>query len=202
VLTTRYQDALDRSFRPIGRWLGRLGVTPAMLTLASPLLLSLVCLWFYRTRNVLLFALAIVALGMLDALDGAVARATGRVSRFGAYLDAVCDRYFEVIAVFTVAAVTGYWALSMTALSGSLLISYAKARAAMETAVSNKQWPDLMERAERSAVFVAGMLAGAYLPWYPGGRDLFWWTLLILSVLNHATVVQRALRARALIGAK
>ena len=75
-------------------------------------------------------------------------------------------------------------------------MSYAKARAAMEVAVSNLEWPDLMERAERSLLFGAGLVAGALVPWRPLGHDLFWWTLVLLALLTHLTVLQRALRAR------
>jgi CDP-diacylglycerol--glycerol-3-phosphate 3-phosphatidyltransferase/archaetidylinositol phosphate synthase len=90
----------------------------------------------------------------------------------------------------------------MAVLVGSLLVSYAKARAAMEVSVSNQEWPDLMERAERGTLFLGGLLAGRLIPWEPFGRDLFWWTLVLLTVLVHLTVVQRVLRARRLIRAR
>ena len=69
----------------------------------------------------------------------------------------------------------------------------------MEVRVSNMEWPDLMERAERDALFLIGLAASAVIPWRPLGRDLFWWTLLLLAVLTHLTVIQRVLRARRLI---
>jgi phosphatidylglycerophosphate synthase len=137
--------------------------------------------------------------GGLDVLDGAVARASGRVTKFGAYLDAICDRYVDAMVVLAAARVTGYWTLSLITLAGTLLVSYAKARAAMEVAVSNLEWPDLMERGERSAMFLGGLLASVLIPWQPLGRDLFWWTLLLLAILTHLTVAQRVLRARKLI---
>jgi len=84
-------------------------------------------------------------------------------------------------------------------LAGALLVSYAKARAAMEVAVANTEWPDLMERAERGVVFLVGLAAGALVRWYPLGHDLFWWTLVLLALLIHLTVAQRVLRARRLI---
>ncbi|MBI3324597.1 MAG: CDP-alcohol phosphatidyltransferase family protein [Candidatus Omnitrophica bacterium] len=136
---------------------------------------------------------------LLDAVDGAVARAGGRSTKFGSYLDAVCDRYAEAMVVVAVAEVTGYWVLSTLMVIGALLVSYAKARAAMEVSVSNLEWPDLMERTERDVLYIAGLAASQLVPWKPAGRDLFWWTLLILVVLIHATVVQRMLRAKRLI---
>lgn len=199
MLTTRYKSLLNARLEPFAARLARLGVAPSALTLAGPVLTGLVCLWFVQRRAVVPFCLAMAAVGCLDGLDGAVARAGGRVTRFGAYLDAVCDRYVDVMVVLAAAYVTGYWALSLAALSGALLVSYAKARAAMEVPVSNLEWPDLMERTERSVLFGAGLVAGAVLPWRPLGHDLFWWTLILLAVLTHGTVLQRILRARRFI---
>ena len=199
MVTSRYRPFLHQLIEPIAASLSRAGVSPSLLTLLGPPLGSLVCVVFLSTRAVLPFCAAITAVGCLDWLDGAVARASGRVTKFGAYLDAVCDRYVEAIVVLAVAHVSGYWALSMVVLVGALLVSYAKARAAMEVVVSNEEWPDLMERTERDALFIIGLAASAVVPWRPLGRDLFWWTLAILAVLVHGTVVQRVLRARRLI---
>jgi len=196
MLRSRYQQAIHRGLEPLAGAIARCGVSPNALTLAGPLLTSIACAWFLRTEAVVPFCLAIAAIGLLDVVDGAVARVSGRVTRFGAYLDALCDRYVEVLVVCAAAAVTGYWALSLLVLAGSLLVSYTKARAAMEVPISNAEWPDLMERMERSAVFLAGLAASALLPWWPFGRDLFWWTLAVLAVLTHLTVLQRVLRAR------
>lgn len=196
MLTTRYKSVLNRWLEPLAAPLARAGVPPSAITLAGPLLTSLACLWFVRVRAVVPFCLVMAVIICLDGLDGAVARAGGRVTKVGAYLDALCDRYVEVMVVLAVAHVTGYWVLSLAVLSGALLVSYAKARAAMEVAVSNLEWPDLMERAERSLLFVAGLAAGAAVPWRPLGHDLFWWTLVLLALLTHLTVLQRALRAR------
>jgi phosphatidylglycerophosphate synthase len=140
-----------------------------------------------------------LAIGCLDALDGSLARVSGRVTKFGAYLDAVCDRYVEAAVAGAVAYVTGHWLLIGVVLVGSLLVSYTKARAAMEVKVLNDEWPDLMERTERNVLFIVGLAAGSLIPWRPMGHDIFWWTLVLLSVLIHLTVVQRILRARRFI---
>ena len=199
MLTSRYKEAFNRWIEPLAGALARAGLSPTAVTLAGVLLGSLVCLWFVRSRAVLPFCAAITLAGCLDGLDGALARASGRVTKFGGYLDAVCDRYFEAVVAVSVAIVTGYWVLISAVLVGSLLVSYTKARAAMEVPVSNLEWPDLMERVERSAVFVAGLAASALVPWRPLNHDLFWWTLLALSILTHTTVGQRVLRAKRLI---
>jgi len=190
---------MSRVIGPLARAVARTGVSPTTLTLAGPCLTLLICVWFIQTQRVLLFCLLMVGVGCLDWLDGAVARASGRVTKLGAYLDAVCDRYVEAIVMLAAAVVTGYWVMSMAVLAGALLVSYAKARAAMEVPVVNQEWPDLMERTERSLLFGAGLVAGELVPWRPLDRDLFWWTLALLAVLLHATVLQRVLRARRII---
>ena len=201
-MTTFYKPAFNRAVEPLARAIARAGVPPTAITLAAPLLTALVCWWFVQTRAVVPFCLLMGAVGALDALDGAVARAGQRVTRLGAYLDAMCDRYVDAMVAVAAARVTGYWLLCMTVLVGALLVSYAKARAAMEVPVSNQEWPDLMERTERGVLFLIGLAAGRLAPWQPLNRDLFWWTLVLLAVLVHLTVLQRVLRARGFIQAR
>lgn len=172
------------------------------MSLLGVALVAASCVYLLRTRNLLVFCALAGGATLFDALDGAIARAGGRVTEFGAYLDAMCDRYGEVLIVLAVASVTGYWTLSMAVLAGSLLVSYAKARAAMEVSVSNLEWPDLMERTERGAIFLIGLALSQLTAWRPLGRDVFWWTLAVLAALIHATVVQRMLRARRLIAGR
>ena len=179
--------------------MARRGVTPSTITLVTPLLALVVCFFLLRTQAIVPFCVAMLLIGALDGLDGAVARASGRVTKMGAYLDAMCDRAVEVIAAMAVAAVTGYWGWIMLLLAGSLLVSYAKARAAMEIPISNLEWPDLMERTERGVLFLLSLALSAFIPWRPLGHDLFWWMLIPLTLLTHVTVVQRVLRARRLI---
>ena len=199
MLATRYKQAIDRAVHPMALRLARSGISPSAITLAIPMLGLLVCWWFVRTRAVVPFCVLIVLVGSLDGLDGAVARAGGRVTKFGAYLDAMCDRYFESSVVLAVALVTGYWFWSIVVLAGSLMVSYAKARTAIEVSVSNTEWPDLMERTERGVLYLAGLAAADRLSWKPIGRDLFWWTLVVVAILTHLTVIQRVLRARRFI---
>ena len=168
---------------------------PSAITLVGPALTLAICLWFVHTAAILPFCLLMALVGGLDVLDGAVARVSGRVTKFGGYLDAICDRYVDAMVVGAAAVVTGYWTLSLITLAGTLLVSYAKARAAMEVPVSNLEWPDLMERGERSALFLLGLAGSELAPWRLLERDLFWWTLLLLAVLTHLTVVQRIFRA-------
>lgn len=194
-MLTRHKALTNQLLQPIAQVFVRLGIAPSVITIGCPLLMAIACWSYVRTRNTAAFCLAALLIGLLDGVDGVVARATRTATAFGGYLDALCDRYVDAMVAITAAYVTGHWVLSMLVLSGSLLISYAKARAAMEVAISNQEWPDLMERAERGILFLAGLAASSLVPWQPLGKDLFWWTLVVLSVLVHATVVQRMIRA-------
>lgn len=199
MLTSRYKSFFNRAIEPLARALAATGISPNALTLATPLLSLIVCWWFLRTRAILPFCVMITAVACLDWVDGAVARLSGRASRFGGYLDAMVDRYVDVIISVTIAIASGYWLWSMLSVSGSLLVSYSKARAAMEAPMSNLEWPDLMERSERGIVLLLGLLAWELLPWRPFGHDGLWWALVLLAGLTHLTVLQRILRARGLI---
>ena len=195
MLTTQFKPRINQLLRPLAQVFVRMGIHPSFITVGCPVLMAIVCWRFIQTKAVGPFCVAALAVGALDGLDGAVAREGGNASAFGAYLDALCDRYVDALVAITVARVTGYWMLSMLVLVGGFLVSYAKARAAMEVTVSNTEWPDLMERAERGIIFIAGLAAGAFIPVRPMGHDLFWWTLVVLLVLVHLTVIQRMRRA-------
>jgi len=178
-------------------------VTPDLLTILGLAGTMASCAYYLlANRNTLLFCGLVLAWGLCDALDGAVARLSGQTSRWGSYLDAMTDRMGEAAVALTAAWVTGYWLLISLVLVGSLLISYAKARAAMEVPIANTAWPDLMERPERGLIFLAGLAASVLWPARWRGHDLFWWTLVGLAVATQATVAQRMWRARQFIMAR
>ena len=138
---------------------------------------------------------AIAALGgLFDLADGVVARAQGRATRFGALLDATLDRLADIALLFGLAlhyASTGeaLWAWTAgVALAGSVLTSYAKARAEM--------WlrdfrGGVLERAERMLLLIAGGLFG-----------LMPLALAVVAVGSVATAAQRIIIAWRRLGAE
>jgi len=123
--------------------------------------------------------------GPLDAVDGLLARKTNQASTFGAFLDSTLDRYAE-IALFL--GLTYYFLkqgsflgviLSFLTLTGSLMVSYARARAE-GLGLSCKV--GLFTRFERLLVLTVGLLTGFVIP-----------VLAILSLLTHYTALQRIL---------
>jgi phosphatidylglycerophosphate synthase len=121
--------------------------------------------------------------GFFDMLDGTVARATGRVTQFGAFLDSVLDRYSDAFLFLSIAwylaaqgSHTGSF-LSIGSMVGALLISYTRARA---EGIGQSCHTGVMERPERLILLVFGTLTGWLVP-----------VLWIMLVLTHITVLQR-----------
>ena len=176
--------------------LGRLGLTPNALTIGGSLLMASVGLlaaqgWFALAGTCLwLFSLT-------DTLDGALARATDRVTPFGAFLDSVCDRYAEA-GVF-LGLVWWYQSvgnglgtgLAYVAIVGSLMVSYARARAeGIGLEAADVGW---FQRPERIVLLGLGLLAAQFVP------ETLLLVLAALAILTNLTVIQRVIHvARAL----
>jgi len=195
VLTSK-KDFFNRAFSGIGKALARLPIHPNVLTLLGLSLGVACCVYLLISRDLLVFSVLVLLAGLFDMLDGAMARASGKSSKFGSYLDAMTDRYFEVLVVISVAYVTGYWVLSSLLILGAYSVSYAKARAAMEIPIQNNEWPDFLERVERDIAFIASLFISQLFPIQILGHTIFWWTLVLLVLGTQFTVVQRILRAR------
>lgn len=176
-----------------------MGFTPNGITLLGLGLGLGTCLLFVWNQNAALFGFLMIFFGLFDAVDGAAARMTNQTTKFGSYLDAICDRIFESAAVLAAAYVTGHWVLSFCLIVGIFLVSYTKARAAMEVLISNTEWPDFMERTERDIIFAIGIILFGFFPGLFFGFDLYFWMTLFLNLAVYGTVIQRILRAKRFI---
>jgi CDP-diacylglycerol--glycerol-3-phosphate 3-phosphatidyltransferase len=175
---------------PIVRALASAGVTPNMISVTGLVGNGIAGLLVARGE---LAAGGIVMLlaSALDMLDGALARMTGKASRFGALLDSTFDRISEAAVLFGVLLYAldrgqdEQAALTFVAIVGSLLVSYVRARAE-GLGVSMKD--GLFTRPERVVVLGVALLFG----WL---RLALW----LLAVLTMLTAFQRLyLGARAL----
>jgi phosphatidylglycerophosphate synthase len=195
-----YAQRLNRVWDVLARGLARNGVSPNAVTLAGLVLVGAAAAAYPFHRNSLVFGVWLAAAFSFDALDGAVARLTGKASKFGGYFDAVADRYQELAVLAAIAWVHDAWPEALLVVSGGLLTSYNKARAAMEIAIDNGNWPDLVERLERILFIVALLIAGRWVPIVPyTAVALVPAGLVALGVLAHIAAVQRFFRARARI---
>lgn len=167
----------------IGEALARAGLTPNMVTSIGVLLSAVVAVIIASGNLVAGGVLFLIASGF-DMLDGAVARAAGAVTKFGGFLDSTLDRYSETVVLFGVLfyllqtpdATVGAL-LVFAATTGSLLISYARARA---EAAGFHASVGLLARPERVVILAIGLLFSQLLP-----------ALWILAVGTHLTVMMR-----------
>jgi CDP-diacylglycerol---glycerol-3-phosphate 3-phosphatidyltransferase len=123
--------------------------------------------------------------GLCDLLDGPVARRQGRVSLFGAFLDSILDRYADLILFLGLLVYYshvnrfGYAMLAGAAMAGSVMVSYAKARA--ESLVPTSE-VGFWERPERLVLMILGALTNR--------MDVVLW---ILAIGPNITVIHRIL---------
>lgn len=191
-LFKKYIDPLwEMPARPLSRVF-----TANQVTLMGLGLIAAVSLAYVWHKAPFWYAVTLAIAFSADSLDGAVARLRRESSAFGGYLDAIVDRYQEMIAIAALAYVSDAWVAGYFAISGAFLTSYMKARAAMEAPVDNVAWPDLFERQER-ILFICLALVCQSL--FGGSFNLMPWALWLLALLTHITAAQRFLRARKLL---
>ena len=156
------RDTLLQLLRPLVRLLSALRVRPDTLTVLG-WALSLCSAVLFGSGYVRVAGVVMLAAGLFDSLDGAVARESNRMSAFGAFLDSTLDRISEAaifvgIVFFYAAAGLPYGALlAGVAMTFSLLTSYARARAeglGIECQVG------LLERAGRVVILSISSMAG------------------------------------------
>ena len=182
--------------------LARTRVTPnALTTLGVSLCIAGGVLVYFEYRGEILFfwlgAVLFVVGSLLDILDGALARQSGRGTPFGAFIDSTTDRVGEAFMLGAIALVFARdareWPLAVTiaAIAGSFLVSYTRARA---EALGLKGDVGLGSRAERVVVITGGLV---FAPW--GGLP---WAIVVLTASAWLTVLQRVVAVRRQLAAR
>ncbi len=171
--------------QPAARVVAASGMPPNLLTLLG-FLAALACGVLLATGRLAEALLMLLISGALDVVDGAVARATGRSSPVGAFLDSVTDRYSDAAVVIGMAVYTQAYLLGMLALLGCLMVSYTRARA--ENLIPRCD-VGLGERAERTLLVAAGLAVSAAGVIEPAKG--MYYTLLLLTLLAHSTAITR-----------
>jgi len=173
---------------PIARVVGRLGIQPNTLTVIG-LLLQIGVAVVFGLGYLRLGGLLLLIVAPVDALDGALARALGKQSRFGAFLDSTMDRIADAALILGLTAHYLYQevyvaaVLLLVSLVAAMMVSYIRARA---EALGFSCKVGLLTRMERILLIAALSALGFPL--------LMVWALAILSVF---TVVQRMLHVYA-----
>lgn len=175
--------------------LGQTRLTPDALSLSGLGLCiagSVIVYFEYRAWWLFIVGGVVFVLGsVLDILDGALARAGGKGTPFGAFLDSTIDRVGEAF-MLTAIALTFMrdgreWAVALTvvAVIGSFLVSYTRAKAEI---LGLKGDVGIGSRAERVAVIAIGLGLGSV-----GGLQ---WAIALLALTAWATAAQRILFVR------
>jgi phosphatidylglycerophosphate synthase len=196
VIPQRVKDGFVGVLTPVARLLIRRGVHPNVITtLGTVVLIGAGVAFAYgaiRWGGVLL-----LLSGILDLLDGQVARLGGLTTTFGAFYDSTLDRVGEA-AVFTglilyflhgpIAArlVAPAVMAGLVALTASLLVSYTRARA---EALGIDNRVGIAARAERILFLGLPALIFADGPGRPG--VLLFWIVVVLAFVSAVTVIQR-----------
>ena len=201
---------------PIARAFGRLGLTPNQLTFIG-FGLAIVAALAAAQQAWMAAGLLVVFGGVFDLFDGALARATNRVSKLGAFYDSVFDRWGEgVIYVGLVWGTLdfGLWMpvmLSATALASAVMVSYTRAKTESLgfTTGTGMAAVGLAPREVRIAILSIGLIVAGLLPSFPEDMDLpgamayplsglvLNASLGLITILATITTIQRILHVRA-----
>jgi soluble lytic murein transglycosylase len=179
----RYREPVRNWIDPIGLALyRRLHLRPNHLTLLG-LGVSLLAATAFCAGHIRKGGLLLILAGLCDFFDGSLARASGQVSSFGAFLDSVIDRYSDLVVLLAIVVLyaqvphTRGAIVAMAGLIGSMMVSYTKARA---ESIGVRCTVGIMERPERMICLIAGALL-----------DLLEPALWVLAVLSNLTALQR-----------
>ena len=189
---------------PIALVLGRLGLTPNALTIVG-FLGTCVAAIAAANQAWVLAGILVIVFGIFDLFDGALARATGQATPFGAFLDSTLDRTGEGLVLAGVAygcAVAGFplgVGLAVGAIAFASVVTYARAKA---EAIGIRGDVGIAPRSERLVVLAAGLVLTGLLG---GVRPLDLatagdWALVVslglIAAASAITVVQRIIHVK------
>jgi CDP-diacylglycerol--glycerol-3-phosphate 3-phosphatidyltransferase len=171
-----------RIIQAIVRALALSRVHPNVLTFIG-LLINIWAAVLFSYGKFVYAGLVVIGAGLFDMVDGRVARSTNRVTRFGGFFDSVLDRYSDLALLMGLlvyyASINRFFYIVLTSIvmTGTVLTSYARARA--ENTIPRCK-VGFLERPERVVLIIIGALANRMAP-----------VLWVLAVLSNITVLSR-----------
>jgi CDP-diacylglycerol--glycerol-3-phosphate 3-phosphatidyltransferase len=194
MLSNLVEDWARNIAKRFGRFVAKTGLGPNAITMIGFLLNFPVAYllgqgWFFWGGIMILVA------GVFDMLDGAVARATGKMTKFGAFLDSTFDRFSEIVVLLGLLLYyrspigadgekMGGSILVYVAITGSLMVSYVKARS--EGLNIAMKGVGLLPRPERVVMLAAACILATWV-----GDIAVIVVLWVLSVGTNLTAIQR-----------
>ena len=166
----------------IVRWLALSRIHPNVLTFLG-LVINAWAAFLFAQGNFRWAGVVVIGAGLFDMVDGRVARETNRVTRFGGFFDSVIDRYSDLALLMGLLVYygsinrPGWVIITAVVMTGSVMISYTRARAEN---VIPKCKVGFLERPERVVLIIIGALF-----------DRMAQVLLVIAVLSNITVIHR-----------
>lgn len=183
MVSTRFAERVRSRVSGVGRIVARTNLSPNVITVIG-LALNFVVAAIIASGNLITGGILLLVAGAFDVVDGAVARATNQVSRFGSFFDSTMDRYADAIVlggvlIYLIEDDAGAVPLLLVfvTLVGSLMISYTRSRA---ESLGLRGDVGFAQRAERVIILAGGLILGQPV-----------WALWILAALTQFTVLQR-----------
>jgi len=216
TISNQARERVKGVFEPIAMALGRLGLTPDALTLIG-FGIAIVAAIAAAQQAWLVAGLLVIGGGVFDMFDGLLARAQGKASRLGAFMDSVFDRAGEAVVYVGIVSGTlelGLWrpiVLAAAAMAAAFMVSYARAKSdgLGFTAGTGMAAVGLAPREVRIVILAAGLIVAGLLPGFPEDMDLpgamaYPFSALALEVAlglitigGTITTIQRILHVRA-----
>jgi archaetidylinositol phosphate synthase len=183
----------DRLMEPLVSTAKRIGLTPDGISILALLAAIGAAGSFIAAGDVQLYYLAgavfVLLNGILDLVDGNLARELGTDSRAGDLLDHVLDRYADITIIGGLAAGLGAYGLGLAAITGVLMTSYLGTQA--QAVDLDRVYGGVLGRADRLAL--TGVVTGvaAFVEFTVGGFTLVGLLLIVFAVVGHVTALQR-----------
>lgn len=189
----RTKDSIRMLFLPIAR---NISISPNTITILG-LGASVLAAAYFTCGKSITGGIFLLIGGAFDIVDGAVAKENNMVTRFGGFLDSVCDRFADS-AVISGIMLGGFlvfpfiflnnlgWFVGVLAIIGSLMVSYTRARAEAAGASASV---GIAERAERMIIIAAGAFTG-----------MVNYAVMIVAIMAFITVFQRIIFVRKMLG--
>jgi archaetidylinositol phosphate synthase len=189
----RLRPVADRALTPVVSACSRLGLGPNGVSVVAMILaLGAGGAFVFAKGDARLYAIGAVLVflnGVLDLVDGALARRLGTDSAAGDLLDHVLDRYADIVVVAGLAAGVEQYALGFAAVTGVLMTSYLGTQA--QAVGVDRVYGGLLGRADRLALVGIVGVSMVVVPDPIRGFTLVGWLLALFAVLGHATAIQR-----------
>jgi len=189
------KESFNKTSLKIGKVISKLGISPNGWTFIS-LIFAIVAAIFIIKQNLLVGSIFFLISILLDLFDGAVARATGKVTKFGGFFDTVVDRYVESLIIFSLLFVSlpnlflPIYVWLFVLLFGSLMTTYIKAAAREKGLVNEDIRRGFLGRFERTVIIFLGLIIGSFIP------IVLSWVIFILAILVNLAAIQRFFLAR------